>query len=88
MSVLIDAVKRVVDPNERELAAAWRRVRRINVLEPETEQLSDGELRGKAAHFRHRLSQGETLDDIMPEAFAVVREGAQIGRTHVRTPVP
>ncbi len=77
MSVLIKAIKRVLDPNERELAAAWRYVQQINALEPAMEKLSDAELRGRADHFRHRLAQGETLDDIMVEAFAVVREGAK-----------
>ena len=77
MSVLVKTLKRIVDPNERELAAAWKHVRRINALEPEMEKLTDGELQGRADHFRHRLEQGETLDDIMEEAFAVVREGAK-----------
>ena len=53
------------------------RVEQINALEPEMEQLSDGELQGKVDHFRHRLEQGETLDDLLPEAFAVVREGSK-----------
>ena len=49
---------------------------RINSLEPDIKRLSDAELRGKTAQFKERLNNGETLDDIMCEAFAVVREGA------------
>ncbi|MBQ5757890.1 MAG: DEAD/DEAH box helicase, partial [Clostridia bacterium] len=51
-------------------------VARINSLEPEIKRLSDAELRGKTAQFKERLKNGETLDDIMCEAFAVVREAA------------
>ena len=52
-------------------------VERVNALEPQIESLSDDELRAKTAEFRQRLADGETLDDIEPEAFAVVREAAQ-----------
>ncbi len=54
----------------------------VNTFELEVEDLSDGELRGKTGEFRTRLDNGETPDDLMPEAFAVVREGARrtIGR--------
>ena len=51
-------------------------VARINSLEPDIQRLSDAELRGKTAQFKERLRNGETLDDIMCEAFAVVREAA------------
>ena len=51
-------------------------VARINSLEPEIKRLSDAELRGKTTQFKERLKNGETLDDIMCEAFAVVREAA------------
>lgn len=51
-------------------------VDKIESLEPEISKLSDGELRQKTTEFKERLSKGETLDDILPEAFAVVREAA------------
>jgi len=70
-------LRRVFDPNEREIARLRPRVERINALEPEMEKLSDGELAGRSDHFRHRLSEGETLDDILEEAFAAVREAAK-----------
>ncbi len=70
-------LRRVFDPNEREIARLRPIVEQVNVLEPEMERLSDGELAGRAEHFRHRLEEGETLDDIMAEAFAVAREGSK-----------
>ncbi len=73
---IIGALKRIVDANERELARLRRRVEEINALEPEVKQLSDAQLRAKTDEFRDRLANGETLDDILNEAFAVAREGA------------
>jgi preprotein translocase subunit SecA len=63
--------------NERELKALTPLMRTINGLEDEMRDLSDEELRAKTEHFRDRLSRGETLDDILPETFAVVREAAR-----------
>ena len=56
----------------------------VNTFEPEVEDLSDDELRGKTAEFKQRVADGETLDDLLPEAFAVVRESARrtIGQRH------
>jgi preprotein translocase subunit SecA len=56
----------------------------VNTYEPEVEELSDEELKGKTGEFRQRLADGETLDDILPEAFACVREAARrtIGQRH------
>jgi preprotein translocase subunit SecA len=56
----------------------------VNTYEPEVEDLTDDELRAKTAEFRERVGNGESLDDVLPEAFAVVREGAQrtIGQRH------
>ena len=56
----------------------------VNTFEPEVEELSDEELAGKTAEFRERLAAGETLDDLLPEAFAAVREAARrtIGQRH------
>jgi len=63
--------------NERLLKEYRRTVAKINALEPSLEPLSDEQLRGKADEFRARLAKGETLDDLLPEAFAVVREGSK-----------
>jgi len=65
------------DANEREVKRLWKRIEPINALEPEMAKLSDSELRGKTEEFRARLKQGETLDDLLPEAFAVVREAGK-----------
>ncbi len=60
--------------NERELKRLWPVVEQIARLEPEISKLSQAELAGKTAEFRGRIEKGESLDDILPEAFAVVRE--------------
>ncbi|MBQ2679008.1 MAG: preprotein translocase subunit SecA [Firmicutes bacterium] len=59
-------------------------VKRITAMEPDMEKLSDEELRNKTDEFKERLANGETLDDILPEAYAVVREGAKrsLGMRH------
>jgi len=62
--------------NERELKKIMPIVDRIEALEPEYKTLTDSELRAKTDEFKQRLSSGETLDDILPEAFATVREAA------------
>jgi len=68
----------------KRLKAAQALVAPINALEPEIKKLSDRELQGMTATFKERLANGATLDDIMPEAFAVVREAASrvIGQRH------
>ncbi len=63
--------------NDRLLRQYRKTVDRINALEAELERLTDEELRGNTAQFRTRLEQGESLDDILPHAFAVVREGSK-----------
>jgi len=63
--------------NERVLKRMQPLVARINELEPETEALSDEQLKEKTLEFRRRLAEGETLDDLLPEAFAVCREGGR-----------
>lgn len=63
--------------NDREVKRMRKTVAKINSLEPEYEKLSDEELRGKTEEFKKRLTSGETLDDILVEAFAVVREGSK-----------
>jgi preprotein translocase subunit SecA len=81
MSVL---TKVLGDPNAREVKRHLERVADINELEPLLEKLSDEELLAKTAEFRGRLANGETLDDVHVEAFAVVREAARrtIGLRH------
>jgi preprotein translocase SecA subunit len=64
------------DANEREINKLKPLVQEINSLEPEFQSLSPTELRAKTAEFRQRLADGETLDDLLPEAFAAVREAA------------
>ena len=63
--------------NERLVRGYGRYVRAAAELEPSVQRLSDEELRGKTAEFRRRLKEGATVDDLLPEAFAVVREAAQ-----------
>ena len=63
--------------NERDLKRLRPFVAAINAKEPEIEKLSDEQLRGKTAEFRARVSNGESLDDILPDAFAVVREAGR-----------
>ncbi len=65
--------------SEREIARLQKLVEHINVLEPEYSALADEQLQTKTVEFRHRLAQGETLDELLVEAFAAVREAA--GRT-------
>jgi len=70
--------------NERHLRTLKSTVASINALEPRMSALTDDELRGQTAAFRARLERGETLDDLLPEAFATVREGARrvFGQRH------
>ncbi|MFQ5862932.1 MAG: preprotein translocase subunit SecA [Candidatus Brocadiales bacterium] len=62
--------------NERALAELWPVVEQINSFEPKMKVLSDAQLRAKTDEFRKRLEAGETLEDLLPEAFAVVREAS------------
>jgi len=63
--------------NDRLLKQYKASVTRINAMEVELEKLSDDELRGKTLKFRERVGNGEPLDSLLPEAFAVVREGSK-----------
>ena len=65
------------DPNEKELKNIRPIVDKINALEPDMERMSDANLQAKTSEFKLRLQNGETLDDILPEAFAVVREASK-----------
>ena len=70
--------------NERVLRQLSKNVARINAFEPEFEKLSDESLRAKTTEFKQRIADGEPLDKLLPEAFAVVREGAKrvLGMRH------
>ena len=63
--------------NERQIRRMRPIVARINEMEPALQTVTDEQLRERTADFRHRLAQGESLDDILPEAFAVCREGGR-----------
>ena len=63
--------------SEKEVKRVQPIVNKINSLEPEMEKLSDAELRAKTDYFKAQLADGKTLDDILPEAFAVVREASK-----------
>ncbi|MBM6826701.1 preprotein translocase subunit SecA [Mordavella massiliensis] len=72
--------------SENELKRVYPVVDAIEALEPEIQKLSDAELKDKTREFKQRLAEGETLDDLLPEAFAVVREAAvrTLGMRHFR----
>ena len=67
----------LIDSNEKELRRLQPLVDRINSLEPDFEKLTDAELRAKTDEFKARLADGEGLDEILPEAYAAVREAAK-----------
>ena len=67
----------LIDSNEREVRRLQPLVDHINSLEPEFEKFSDAELRAKTDEFKARLKDGESLDEILPEAYAAVREAAK-----------
>ncbi|RYG04257.1 MAG: preprotein translocase subunit SecA, partial [Caulobacteraceae bacterium] len=70
--------------NDRKVKAMASRVAKINAFEPKIQALSDEELRAKTQEFKDRLAKGETLEDLLEEAFAVVREAAKrvLGQRH------
>ena len=65
------------DPNSRKLKKYQPDVKEINLLEEDVQGLSDEELSAKTDEFRKRLNEGEDLDDILSEAFAVIREASK-----------
>ena len=85
MSIFGGLAKRIFgSSNDRYVRSLQPLVQRINALEPNIEALSDEELRGQTAIFRARLAEGETLDQLLPDAFATVREAAKrtLGQRH------
>jgi preprotein translocase subunit SecA len=71
---MLKLLRNWLDDNAREIKRLQRTVDQINALEGEISALSDGDLRAKTGEFKERLARGATLDDLLPEAFAVVRE--------------
>lgn len=78
--------KLIGDSNEKEIKRLSKTVDEIEALEPAMQALSDGELRAKTDEFKRRLAEGETLEDLLVEAFAVVREASVrvLGMRHFR----
>lgn len=75
---MLGLVKKIFgDVNERDVKRLMKTVDVINKLEPDFVKLSDEALQGKTVEFRERLEKGETLDNILPEAFATVREASK-----------
>ena len=78
MTIMFDLVKKVFgDSNERELKRLQPMVEKINNYEPDISKLNDEELKNKTTEFKKRLDEEETIDDLLPEVFAVVREVAK-----------
>lgn len=83
---MLKTLKRLLDPNERQVKKYFQIADQIDALEDSISSLSDEQLRAKTGEFKERLSKGETLDDILPEAFAVTREASKrvLGMRHFR----
>jgi preprotein translocase subunit SecA len=82
---MLGLLKKIIgDSNERDVKRLMKRVEKINALEPQMQALSDEQLRNKTEEFKARLAKGETLDDILHEAFAVCREAGRrvLGMRH------
>ena len=71
------------DLNAKEVRKVEKIVDRIEAYDEDMQKLTDDELKGKTREFKERLAEGETLDDLLPEAFAVCREGAWRDRKSV-----
>ncbi|MGE5370788.1 MAG: preprotein translocase subunit SecA [Solirubrobacterales bacterium] len=82
--MVVGFIKNLFDDNKREVKKLYRIVDIINDLEPSMQALTDAELGAKTVEFRSRLQEGETLDELLPEAFAAVREASRrsIGLRH------
>lgn len=80
----VGLLKQVFNSNERDIARLRRKIDKINGLEAQFEHMSDAELQAMTPAFRERLENGEKLDNLLPEAFAVVREAAKrvLGQRH------
>ncbi|MDN5327235.1 MAG: preprotein translocase subunit SecA [Moorella sp. (in: firmicutes)] len=82
--MVLGILRNLLDDNARDIKKLSRQVEAINALEPEIQALSDSDLQAKTPEFRRRLERGETLDELLPEAFAVVREASRrvLGMRH------
>lgn len=74
---MLTAIKRLFDPSKKELKRLQEKAAEVNRWEPEIEKLSDEALAAKTTEFKNRIAAGESLDALLPEAFAVVREAAK-----------
>ncbi|MFA7467093.1 MAG: preprotein translocase subunit SecA [Desulfotomaculaceae bacterium] len=81
---MLGFIKNLFDDNAKDIKKLQKTVDRINALEPEVSALSDAELQAKTPYFKNKLDQGATMDDILPEAFAVGREASKrvLGMRH------
>lgn len=82
---MLGIVKKIFgDTNDRDVKRLMKTVDMINKLEPDLAALSDEQLKGKTEEFRSRLEQGTSLDELLPEAFATVREASKrvLGKRH------
>ncbi|MBI2252604.1 MAG: preprotein translocase subunit SecA [Armatimonadetes bacterium] len=81
---MLSLVKKILDPNAREIKRFQKKVEQINLLESQTMKLTDEALKEKTLFLKERLSKGETLDNLLVEAFALVREASRrtIGLRH------
>ncbi|KJS72549.1 MAG: preprotein translocase subunit SecA [Desulfotomaculum sp. BICA1-6] len=81
---MLKFIKNLLDDNARDIKKMQKTVDRINALEPEISALSDTELQDKTVYFRDKLDKGATMDDILPEVFAVGREASKrvLGMRH------
>ncbi len=84
--IIVAFLASLFDHTKKEVERGWLVVKRINTLRPAMEALSDEALRAKSAEFRARLEEGATLDELLPEAFAAVREASWrvLGRRQYR----
>ena len=74
---MLPLLGRFFDSNDREITHLQEIVAKINVLEDKTAKLKDSDFPKQTKEFRKRLADGEKIDDILPEAFALVREAAK-----------
>ena len=81
---MLGIFSRLLDSNEKQIKKIDPQIAAINNLEKSVEKLTDASLKAKTAEFRKRLEKGETLDELLPEAFATVREVAKrtLGQRH------
>ncbi len=81
---MFNLLKNLFNYNEKELKRIAKIVEQVNALEAKISELSDEELKAKTPEFKERLAKGETLDDLLPESFAVVREASKrvLGMRH------